>query len=338
MSKRIYIAGNILADVIKTIDAYPEKGMLANITGISYAVGGCVPNTAINLAKIDKTIPISAMGQVGNDEYGKYVLEKMAEYGIDTGCVKKSEKEPTSFSDVMNLPSGERTFFHARGANKEFCPSMIPLDHLEDGIFHIGYLLLLDEFDKPDEEYGTVMARFLKAVQEKGLKTSIDVVSDSAADYGGKIIPALQYCDYAIMNEVESTRIWDLDAYTEDGKLHSGNISETMKRMADCGVREKIIIHAKEAAYCYDVKSGAFTVVPSLEIPSSLIKGSVGAGDSFCAGSLYGIYHGLSDREILEFASAAAACNLFSENSIDGMKNAEEIRKQMTYFKRKQIP
>ncbi len=337
MSKRIYIAGNILADVIKTIDAYPEKGMLANITGISYAVGGCVPNTAINLAKIDKTIPISAMGLVGNDEYGRYVLEKMAEYGIDIGYVKKSEKEPTSFSDVMNLPSGERTFFHARGANKEFCPSMIPLDKLEDGIFHIGYLLLLDEFDKPDEEYGTVMARFLKSVQEKGLKTSIDVVSDSCADYGRKIIPALRYCDYAIMNEVESTRIWNRNAYTEDGKLHTENIRETTRRMADCGVREKIIVHAKDAAFCYQVKNKTFTMVPSLEIAPALIKGSVGAGDSFCAGSLYGIYHGLSDREILTFASAAAACNLFCENSIDGMKTAQEIREVTKAFQRKTI-
>ena len=56
-----------------------------------------------------------------------------------------------------------------------------------------------------------------------------------------------------------------------------------------------------------------------------MIKGSVGAGDTFCAGSLYGIYHGLSDEQILKFASAAAACNLFAANSIDGIKSKEEI-------------
>ena len=56
-----------------------------------------------------------------------------------------------------------------------------------------------------------------------------------------------------------------------------------------------------------------------------MIKGSVGAGDSFCAGSLDGIYYGLSDEETLKFSSAAAACNLFEANSIDGMKTKEEI-------------
>ena len=62
-------------------------------------------------------------------------------------------------------------------------------------------------------------------------------------------------------------------------------------------------------------------------IPKSEMKGSVGAGDSFCAASLYGIYKGMSDQEIIEFASAAAACNLFAENSIDGMLPYEEILK-----------
>ena len=58
-----------------------------------------------------------------------------------------------------------------------------------------------------------------------------------------------------------------------------------------------------------------------------MIKGKVGAGDSYCAGCLYGLYNGYSDREILEFASAAAICNLFAENSIDGMLKKSEIEK-----------
>ena len=102
------------------------------------------------------------------------------------------------------------------------------------------------------------------------------------------------------------------------------------------GVGEKVIVHCKPAGFCLD-KSGLFTCVPSLEIPSSEIKGSVGAGDAFCAASLYGIYNGFTDKEILEFASAAAACNLFSENSVDGMRSAEEITKMLKTYKRKEL-
>ena len=56
--KGICIAGNILADIIKNIDYYPNSGLLTTIRNVKLSVGGCVPNTAINLAKIDKSLPI----------------------------------------------------------------------------------------------------------------------------------------------------------------------------------------------------------------------------------------------------------------------------------------
>jgi len=325
--KGITIAGNILTDIVKTVDCYPEMGMLANIKSISKAVGGCAPNTAIDLAKIDRSIPISVIGKIGEDEYGRFLLSQLSRYGIDCEKISVSQTKPTSFSDVMSLTSGERTFFHARGSNAEFAPEDIDIGSINSVILHIGYILLLDSFDKEDSEYGTVMARFLHDVQQHGIKTSIDVVSDSTADYKAKILPALKYCNYIIINEVESEMLSDLKAYNPDGSLNIDNIRKTMEFMSECGVKDKIIVHCKKAGFCYDVVSGDFTVVPSLNIPKSEIVGSVGAGDAFCAGSLYGIYNGYTDRQILEFAACAAGCNLFSENSVDGMKPKNEIEK-----------
>ncbi len=323
--KGITIAGNILTDIVKRIDSYPEKGMLANIIDISRAVGGCAPNTAIDLAKIDRSIPISVLGKIGDDEYGRYVLSQLSRYGIDVEGVSLSSDKPTSFSDVMSLVSGERTFFHARGANAQFSPADIDISSINSVILHIGYILLLDMFDEDDIEYGTVMARFLHDVQQKGIKTSVDVVSDSTGRYKEKILPALKYCNYIILNEIESSMLSDLAPYDENDNLNIDNIKKTMEFMAKQGVRDKIIVHCKKAGFCYDVPTGNFTAVPSLNIPKSEIIGSVGAGDAFCAGSLYGIYNNFDDKHILEFAASAAACNLFSENSVDGMKNKNEI-------------
>ncbi len=325
--KGITVAGNILTDIVKRIDCYPKVGMLANVSEISQAVGGCVPNTAIDLAKIDGSLPISVMGKIGDDEYGRFVVSQMSRYGIDCGKICVSQDKPTSFSDVMSMPSGERTFFHARGSNAQFCPEDVDISSITSSIFHIGYILLLDEFDKEDSEYGTVMARFLHDVQQRGIKTSVDVVSDSTADYKAKILPALKYCNYIILNEVESSMLSDLEPYNEDGSLNTENIRQTMIFMAECGVKDKVIVHCKKAGFCYDVASGNFTVQPSVNIPRSMIKGSVGAGDAFCAGSLYGIYNNFDDKRILEFSAAAAACNLFCENSVDGMRSRIEIEK-----------
>ncbi len=334
-SKGITIAGNMLCDVVKSVNCYPEIGMLADILSVSKAVGGCVPNTGINLAKIDRSLPISAIGRVCNDDYGNYVINQLNEYGIDSSLVKVGGQNPTSFSDVMSMPSGERTFFHYRGANADFCPEDIDLDKLNCDIFHIGYLLLLDIFDMEDSEYGTVMARFLNSLQQRGIKTSIDAVSSATLSFENIIKPALRYCDYVIFNEIECCNIWGISP-TDNGKLDIAAIEKAMRLTMNEGVKEKVIVHCKQAGFCLD-KSGEFTVIPSLDIPSEEIKGSVGAGDAFCAGSLYGIYNDFSDKQILEFASAAAACNLFSENSVDGMKDKQGILETIKKYNRKVI-
>jgi len=332
----ITLAGNIIIDIVKTIDCFPNQGMLVNIRSISKAIGGCAPNCAIDLARIDPALPLSVVGRVGDDEYGRYAISQLQRYNIDTGKVKIIDTEPTSFTDVMNIPGGDRTFFHARGANAAFCPEDIDLSALSCSILHIGYILLLDTFDSPDPEYGTVMAKFLHQVQRSGIKTSVDVVSDSSGDFPKKIIPALKYCDYVIINEIECCSIWGLDPRREDGSLNIPVLKDAMERTLNCGVAEKVIVHSKEAGFCLS-KNGEWTLTPSLKIPADQIKGSVGAGDAFCAGCLYGIYHNYTDSEMLSFASAAAACNLFAENAVDGMRSHQEILQLMNQYPRREI-
>ena len=325
----------MLCDVVKSLECYPAVGMLADITHISQSVGGCAPNTAMDLAKIDPALPVSVLGMVGDDEKGRYIVDQLERSGIDCSGVKVSLQEPTSFSDVMSLPSGERTFFHCRGANGAFSPEDIPVEDLSCKLFHIGYLLLLDRFDEEDEEYGTVMAKFLHSLQERGIRTSIDAVSSSTLSFEAIIKPALPYCDAVILNEIECCSIWGISPYRGTNPDEEA-ICRAMTLTMQEGVREKVIVHCKAAGFCLD-RSGSFTCVPSLDIPAEEIKGSVGAGDAFCAACLYGLYHGFSDREMLEFASAAAACNLFSENSVDGMRDRKGIEEMQRKYKRKEM-
>ncbi|MBQ7288241.1 MAG: carbohydrate kinase family protein [Clostridia bacterium] len=321
-------------DMVKTIESYPNVGMLSTITDVKLSVGGCVPNTGINLAKIDSTVSLEAIGQIGNDENGRYAVAQMEKYGMRTDKISVTADAPTSFSDVMSQPSGERTFFHSRGANATFSPANIDISKINSSILHIGYILLLDSFDQPDSEYGTVMARFLHDVREAGIKTSIDVVSSNDADYNRTISPALKYCNYFIVNEIECCGIWGLDPYNENGEIQTDRIRLAMEKCVEHGVAEKVVVHSKKVSFCLDAKSGNFTAVPSLKIPRELIKGSVGAGDAFCAACLYGLYNAFDDKFLLEFASAAAACNLFAENSVDGMMEKSEILKMAEKYER----
>ena len=329
----ITVAGTLIVDRVKNIDRFPPQGMLANILSVKRAVGGCAPNTATDLAVIDSTIPVSVIGCVGDDEDGRFLMSSLQKHGIDISDIRVLDNEQTSFCDVMSLPTGERTFFSCRGANAYFSPKDVDLSALSSHIFHIGYILLLDQFDAADKEYGTVMARFLHDLRERGIRTSVDVVSSSTGDYPEKILPVLPYTDYLIINEVEICNAWGENPRHADGTIDVDTIYRVMKKTIARGVKEKVVIHAKEAGFCLSA-DGTFTKMGSLRIPAEMIAGSVGAGDAYCAGCLYAIYNGYTDEEMLKFASAAAACNLFAENSVDGMRSKKEIYKLMERYGR----
>ena len=331
----IAIAGTTIVDIVNVIEKYPEKNMLVKILDTTYAVGGCLPNTIVDIARMDPDIYLSAIGKVGNDENGRYVISQLKKYGIDVSGMKIDDEISTAADNVMSeRESGERTFFYSGGANKTFGIEDIDIENLDCKIFHAGYILLLDELDKEDEEYGTKMARLLDMVSKKGIKTSIDTVSEEGDRFKEKIIPALKYCDYTIMNEIECCKVTGLSPRNEDGSVNVENIKKTMEYFMELGVREKVIIHCCEAGFALD-KSGEFTIVPSLKLPKGFIKGSTGAGDAFAAASLYGLYNEWDDKKILEFASAAAACNLTETDSISGMKSAKEIEKMCEEFERR---
>ncbi len=323
----IVIAGSIIIDNLKVVESYPERGMLTNIISTSKAVGGCVSNTLIDLAIIDKKMPLTAIGRVGDDENGRYIISQLQKHNIDTSNIKITDGVPTAFSDVITEKTdGARTFFCNSGANDIFSPEDIPVETLNCDMLHIGYILLLKMFDMPDSEYGTVMARFLKRCQDNMIKTSFDVVSDSSGLFKEKVMPALKYTNYCIINEIEACGVSGLDPRNPDGTVNVENIRKTMELFFEYGVKDKVIIHCKEAGFCLS-SNGEFTSVGSVDVPAEMIKGACGAGDAFCAGCLYAIYNGMEDLEMLEFASGAAVCNLSSEDSVGGMKNKDEILK-----------
>ncbi len=330
----IAIAGNIIADNVKIIDFYPKETMLANITSQSVAVGGCVTNTGIDIARIDSSVRVSAYGMVGDDANGAYIIDQMKKHGLDTSGVIVTSEQPTSFSDVMSVESnGIRTFFHNRGANKIYSPDMIDVDSLDCSIFHAGYILLLDKFDEEDSEYGTAMAKLLAKVQKRGIKTSIDVVSDSSEKFRQKVVPSLKYCNYAIMNETEGGGVSGLEPRNADGSINIENIKKTLSMFMECGVKDVAVIHCPEGGFAMDAE-GNFAAVPSLALPSGYIKGSVGAGDAFCAACLYCLYKNIDLVKMLEIASCASACNLSESDSISGMKSLDHILEMNKTMKR----
>ena len=72
----IIIAGILVADIIKLISHYPQKGMLADISKVTYGIGGCAANTAVSVKKLDSSINVKSVALVGKDEQGTFVKKE----------------------------------------------------------------------------------------------------------------------------------------------------------------------------------------------------------------------------------------------------------------------
>jgi len=212
-----------------------------------------------------------------------------------------------------------RTFFHARGANALWKGDDLDCTKIKARIFHLGYLLLLDELDEPDTKFGTKAARLLAAAQDAGLKTSVDVVSEDSDRFARIVTPALKYVDYCILNEIEAGKTAGFKIRQADGTLDTVALRHAAGALLQQGVRELVIIHFPEGGFAR-TRKGEDVWQSSLSLPDKYIAGTAGAGDAFCAGVLLGLHEGWELKRCLEAGVCAAAASLSEPSCTAGMK------------------
>ena len=327
MKKGICCAGNMIVDITYPIETWPKQNELTHITeGIQNSTGGSVCNTITDLARLAPDMHLVASGFAGHDAEGDFMLQEMGKYpNIDLSMVRRDGR--TSFTAVMsNNQTKERTFFQHAGANAYYSEEHIDWDKLDVDIFHIGYILLLPHLDEADDEYGTKMARLLHRAQKAGMKTSIDVVSESGDRFARLVTPALKYSDYCVINELEAQQTTGVLLRDEDGTLHTENMPAALNKLKELGVSTWAVIHCPEVGCGVD-ENGKYYEVPSLKLPKGWIKGTVGAGDAFCAGILYAAETGMAMEEALKLGACSAAASLREVSASDGVETAEEVLK-----------
>ncbi len=320
MRHGIAVAGSVLLDKIYNISAYPSVGELTQIRSVEFSVGGCVPNVSIDLKKIAPTLPIYAIGKIGNDGDGKFVLNDLKKNSVDVSGITVCDTK-TSFTDVMSITGGQRTFFTYAGASAEFGEDDVDLATMSAKMLHLGYFLLLDRIDKGDG------CKILKKAIDLGIKTSIDLVTENSDRYS-LVCSALPYTDNLIINESEAGMLTGISPSRQ-------NLPQITKKLMEMGVRERVIIHMPDLSVCLS-RSG-YTELPSYDLPKGYIQGTTGAGDAFCAGALYKIHEDAQDIEILEFASAAAVMALSSPDATSGILTAEQTLLKCGSFERKKL-
>ena len=314
----IVCAGNWIVDRVKTIDAFPAEETLADIVSESQQNGGAAFNVLVDLAKLGATFPLAGVGCIGDDADGQFIRTTCEQFGIDhshLSCVKHR----TSFTDVMSVRgTGKRTFFHHRGANTLLGPEHFDFTSLTGEHLHLGYLLLLDQLDAPDREFGTGAARVLASARRQGLTTSVDLVSSSKPS-DAIVLPALRYVDLCFMNELELGALLE-QTITDDEPVDS--LWRKCARIFD-NLSGVLVLHSAKWAHVIGPK-GVEHSIPSALLHPDQIRGTVGAGDAFAAGYLMGFLQGRSAPACLEWGAAAGASCLLGEGASNGVLPLEQ--------------
>jgi sugar/nucleoside kinase (ribokinase family) len=244
---------------------------------------------------------------VGRDANGNWILNDCRKAGIDVAQLRQTEQAPTSYTDAMTVAAtGRRTFFHQRGANALLGEGDFDFSGTGARLFHLGYLMLLDEMDRLLPDGGTVAARVLAAAKGAGLLTSVDIVSTENPQFREIAEAALPHTDYLIINEVEAGKVAGVNLKTSPVDVEA--VAAVAQALLAKGVNRQVVIHFEAGAVVADA-DGTVTRQASLKLPPNFIAGATGAGDAFAAGYLHGIHEGWPTAECLRLAvCTAAAC------------------------------
>ena len=301
--------GIMVADIVaRPVTKLAARGQLALVERMELHTGGCAVNTGIALAKLGRRVAV--LGKVGQDGFGDFVCNVLADHGIDTSGVVRDPVANTSATMVMVDSEGERTFLHYLGANATLCSDDVDFDVVKQAeILHVAGSFLMPTFD------GQQTAEVLKRAHELGVKTSLDTAWDSTGKWLSTIEPVLPHIDYFVPSFEEAIQI--------AGRDEPEDLAAILDEIADffLGYGMEIVALKMGAQGCF-VKSAEQTI----RLPAYTVRAvdATGAGDCFAAGFLAGLSLGWDLDRAARLANGAGAACVTAMGATTGVRSLDE--------------
>ena len=277
-----------IVDILgRPVTRIPDGQNVALLEEIRITVAGTAAGTSVDLAKLGAHV--IAMGALGKDELGNFIVNTMQHYGIDTRYLRRKDGVQTSATMLPIRPNGERPALHVPGANGALTLEDIDFDVIASAdILHVGGTSLMPKFD------GAPTVEVLKFAKSKGVTTTFDLVAIDRPDLLDLIAPCLPYIDYFMPGVDEARMMCKLDdrraviAYFLDrGAGH------TVFKMG----AEGSSIAWKEGGEIKEIR------LPAFQVP---VVDTTGCGDAYCAGFIVGLGAGWGLEEAGRLGTAAA--------------------------------
>ncbi len=280
--------------------AIPPGGGTNFIDELTLAVSGAAGTASIAAAKMGlKTL---AVGGVGFDPMGDWVLQRLKHFGVDASTMQQKPGWKTSSSIVTTRADGSRPSLHMRGATADFYVDDVMMKQVIDAnVVHIGGIGLMREMDTGRN------AELMKQAKAHGATTTVDVFAGSPGDMPA-IAMVLPYTDYFMPSIEEAEALTGL-----------ADKNEMAKHFLDLGVKCCVFTLGGDGAY-YHHSNGTKFKVPAFDIK---VKCTCGCGDAFNAGFAVGLNKGFDEETTVRFAQATSALNATGLGSQAGVESFE---------------
>ena len=295
-----------IVDILgRPVTRIPEGQRLDLLKEIRITAAGTAAGTSVDMAKLG--LHVIAMGAIGEDTLGDFLLAAMAKHGVDVSHLVRKSGIQTSATMLPIRPNGERPALHVTGANGEFTIADVDFDILAKAkVLHMGGTSLLPKLD------GAPTRDILKFAKEHGVITTFDLVAIERPDLLDLIKPCLPYIDYFMPGLEEAEMMTGLT-----------DRMEIIKYFLDNGAKTTVFkMGGRGSSIAY--YSGSKIEEIRIPIFKTTLIDTTGCGDAYCAGFITGLLNGFDLRKSGLLGSAAGslvASGLGSDAGIVDLKS-----------------
>lgn len=300
----LLVVGELNTDLILSGDVLPEFNQVEKIIDDSIlTLGSSSAIFACGAARLG--LKVAFCGKVGDDLFGEYILDQLTSRKVDISGVRVGKGIKTGITVILNH-AHDRAILTYPGSISKLTLADIDRNLLAMSLhLHLGGYYLLDDLC-PD------IPQLFGEAHSAGLTTSLDTNYDPSEKWGDEIWKVLVSTDIFLPNQTELlaiTRAQNLDSAI-------GIISEIVPTVA--------VKLGEKGAVAFQQKSKVSA--EALKLP---VVDTVGAGDSFDAGFLYGFLNQWGLEKTLKFACVCGSLSTRKAGGTDGQPTLEEALQRL---------
>ena len=290
---QVFGIGQCSLDYIGKVESFPLPDRKCEFTGMVVQGGGPVATALVALARWG--ISCAFAGVVGDDFFGRMILESLEAERIDTAGVLVRKGKDSQFAFIAAEPArGRRTIFWRRPTGLPLSPEEVDLRRVEQAkILHT------------DGRFVEASLATCKAARKAGVR----VVADADTFHEG-LVNLARWSDYFISSENFASAL-----------LKKEDPREACRRIVELG--PKVVAVTLGAKGYVALAEGRWIEKPAYPVDA---VDTTGCGDVFHAGFIHGLLQEWDYDKCFDFAAWAAAMVSLKMGGRSGIPSLEQVR------------